>query len=111
LTISDIFYFVNQAMERDVVLKSEHYTLVESKDFWIKHKDFDIICNYTDKKIIVQNRKNNVTKLDVTDMDIAQFKVLWEKVKQYSENMLCNKFLKYFTSEDNTIKTIDQIDD
>lgn len=111
LTINDVFYFINQAMERGGTLKAVRYMVLENNDFWIEHKDFDIICHYNDKKITIMDEKNNAIELDVTDMEIAQFKVLWEKVKQYSQNILIDKFSKYFTSGDNAIRTIDQIDD
>lgn len=111
LTINDIFYFVNQAMERGDSLKAVRYMVLENDDFWIEHKDFDIYCHYNNKKITITHRRNNAIELDVTDMEIAQFRVLWEKVKQYSQNMLGDKFLTYFKEEDNSEKTIDDIDD
>lgn len=107
LTINDVFYFVNQAMERGNILKAAEL----SKFFCFIHKDFTIDCHKDDKKIVIDDNMNNIVKLDITDMEVAQLRVLWEKVKQYSQNMLVDKFSKYFTSGDNAIRTIDQIDD
>ena len=109
LTINDIFYFVNQAIEHEDNLRACRDYL--SHNVFITHKDFDIFSHKENNEIVIKDGPHNSVRLKVTNMELAQFRVLWEKVKQYSENMLCNKFLKYFTSEDNTVKTIDQIDD
>lgn len=107
LTINDVFYFVNQAMERGAVLNAGHY----SPTFWISCNNFNICHEDKQKKIIIGNGKFNDVELNISDIESAQFKVLWEKVKQYSKNMLVDKFLTYFKKEDNSEKTIDDIDD
>lgn len=108
LTINDIFYFINEVMERGGVLKAGKCS---SSKFLFIHKDFTIYCHADDKEIEIDDNVNNTVKLDITDMEAAQLRVLWEKVKLYSENTLANKLSKYFTSGDNAIRTIDQIDD
>ena len=108
LTINDVFYFINEVMERGGTLKA---TKSSSSKFCFVHKDFTIYCHADDKEIEIDDNVNNTVKLDITDLEAAQLRVVWEKVKLYSENILANKFSKYFTSGDNAIRTIDQIDD
>lgn len=108
LTINDVFYFINEVMERGGTLKAGKCS---SSKFLFIHKDFTIYCHTDDKEIEIDDNMNNTVKLDITDMEVAQLRVLWEKVKQYSKNMLVDKFLTYFKEEDNSEKTIDDIDD
>lgn len=108
LTINDIFYFINQAMEHEDTLKAEKCS---SSKFYFTHKDFTIYCHADDKEIEIDDGVNNTIKLNITSLEAAQLRVVWEKVKLYSENMLANKLLNYFKEEDNSEKTIDDIDD
>lgn len=109
LTINDVFYFVNQAMEREYDLKVLEYININS--YYISFKDFEIGCNPIEKTITIRNNTNNSVYFNITDIELAQFRLLWEKVKLYSQDRFVDKFLKYFTSGDNAIRTLDQIDD
>lgn len=109
LTINDVFYFVNQAIEHDANLRASEPGYA---NFWINCDGFDIFCMENNKTIVIRTYRLNEVKLDVTDMEIAQFRVLMEKVKEYSKNKAIDEFLNHFVKEeDNSEKTIDDIDD
>lgn len=108
LTINDVFYFINQAIEHDADLYAGSSGFYPSA-IWISCNGFEIYCG--EKTITIRTYKLNEVELDVTDMEIAQFRVLWEKVKEYSKNKTIDSFLNCFKEEDNCEKTIDDIDD
>lgn len=110
-TINDVFYFINQAIEHDADLCASELGFCPSK-IWINCNGFDITAYYgkNEKTITIQTYKLNSVRLNITDIEAAQFRVLWEKVKEYSKNKTIDKFLNCFR-EDNSKKTIDDIDD
>ena len=103
LTISDVFYFVNQAIEKGIKISVDFYDRIENKDFEISSLGHNIIR--------IENHYGQCVDIEVSDMEQAQFNVLVEKVKEYSRNQLTESFLNYFKEEDTSEKTIDDIDD
>ncbi len=112
LTISDIFFFVNQSMEKEMRLR-----VLSFDDFGfdseinIRCDNFNIYFNKKTNEITLSANNLNSVTFHISDMEAAQYMVLLEKVKEYSKNKAIDSFLNYFKEEDNTPKTMDNIDD
>lgn len=106
LTISDIFFFVNQSMEKEMRLR-----VLGSDEIIMNCENFNICFNRKTNKITLYADRLNSVTFHISDMEAAQYMVLLEKVKEYSKNKTIDSFLNYFKEEDNTPKTMDNIDD
>lgn len=117
ITMNDIIAFVDNAMSRNLGMEAHTEKSIYFPQISIL-KDRDNKINFVLKNkenigyylvVSCYNDYNNIALKDLSDTEIATFKLMCARVKEYSQNKLRSYFWNFF-KEDEKSPTIDDLD-
>ena len=114
--MNDIIAFVEKAMERNLNVKvwgeyggidiaqqnSDKY--IEIKPVWIERDNFKEIC-------IIKQEFNYYILNNLTELEVASFKFLCARAREYSINKTLEYFNNFFKEEESKLTDINDLDD
>jgi len=116
VTMNDIIAFVEKAMECNFNVK-----------VWGECGEIDVVQknpDNPDKRIEIRSEDNSFKAISIntygfnhyiinnlTELEIASFKLLFAKAKEYSTNKTLEYFNNFFKEEDSKLKDINDLDD
>lgn len=116
ISMNDIIAFVEKAMECNLNVKvwgeygeidiaqQNHDKYIEIRPVWIEKDNFEAIC-------ISKPELNYYILNNLTELEVASFKFLCAKVREYSMNKTLEYFNNFFKEEDSKLKDINDLDD
>ena len=121
VTMNDIIAFIERAMKENLNIRTTH------REWGSNLKEYVInIYNSNEDLFVIQylsaelnkNKKNNTVQIskglldlvdiEVSDMDIALFKVEVLKAEKYSKNKVIEAFNNFFEKDDSNLKNNDK---
>lgn len=122
VTMNDIIAFIERAMKENLDIKTtyrewnslEEYVI----DIYNSNEDLFVI-QYLNNKESLDEKSNfiqiskgllNWVDIEVSEMDIALFRVEVLKAEKYSKNKVIEAFNKFFEKDDSKSTTIDDLD-
>ena len=110
--MNDIIVFIDNAIDRNLIMEGHlddefgYYPQIRIK----KNNDIILFCLQESNMLISKDGVNNSIFIkNLSEIDIATFKLMCAKVKEYSENKLIECFWDFF-KEDEKIPTINDLD-
>jgi hypothetical protein len=121
ITMADIIAFIERAMKENFEIRTTY------RDWSSDFKEYVInIYNSDEDLFVIQyseespNKKDNIIQIskgvldwvdiEVSDMDIALFKVEVLKAQEYSKNKVIEAFNNFFDKEETQFKDINDLD-
>jgi hypothetical protein len=121
ITMADIIAFIERAMKENFEIRTTY------RDWSSDFKEYVInIYNSDEDLFVIQyseespNKKDNIIQIskgvldwvdiEVSDMDIALFKVEVLKAQEYSKNKVIEAFNNFFDKEETRFKDINDLD-
>ena len=122
VTMNDIIAFIEKAMKKNLNIRTTH------REWSSNFEEYVINVYNSDEELFViqylnegsSNKKNNVIQIsksllnwvdiEVSEMDIALFRVEVLKAEKYSKNKVIEAFNKFFEKDDSKSTTIDDLD-
>ena len=122
VTMNDIIAFIERAMKENLDIKTTHREWGSLEEYVINiynsNEDLFVIQYLNNKESL--DEKNNVIQIsksllnwvdiEVSEMDIALFKVEILKAEKYSKNKVIEAFNNFFEKDDSKPTTIDDLD-
>jgi hypothetical protein len=119
--MNDIIAFIERAMKENLNIRTTHRNWGSFEEYVINiynSNEDSFVIQYLNEEIL--NKKNNVIQIskgllnwvdiEVSEMDIALFKVEILKAEKYSKNKVIEAFNNFFEKDDSKPTTIDDLD-
>ena len=122
VTMNDIIAFIERAMKKNLDIRTTHREWGSNLEEYVisiynSNKDLFVIQHLSTEK--TPNKKDNTVQIskglldwidiEISEMDIALFKVEVLKAEKYSKNKVIEAFNNFFEKEDSKL-TIDDLD-
>ena len=120
ITMNNIIDFVHKAIRKNYRLdvSDDNIYVFNKNDDTInfaaihEYRNFkDFSSNENITGILICNNYGGRIQINLTPKDIAKFKLLCEEAKEYSEEILINKFNSFFSEDEITINDLDSEDE
>ena len=123
VTMNDIIAFIERAMKENLNIRTTHREWGSNLEEYViniynSNEDLFIIQYLSTEKSL--NKKDNTVQIskglldwvdiEVSEMDIALFKVEILKAEKYSKNKVIEAFNNFFEKDDSKPTTIDDLD-
>ena len=107
ITMNDVISFINTAMQKELIMEG----YVDIPQITVLENEAAILFRLQKKGLYIINRRyNSVCIEDLSEKEVAEFKLMITKVKEYSQNKLRNYFWNFFDDKDEKSFTIDDLD-
>lgn len=122
VTMNDIIAFIERAMKENLNIRTTHREWGSFEEYVIdiynSNEDLFVI-QYLSNKESPDKKINSIqiskglldwVDIEISEMDIALFKVEVFKAQEYSKNKVIEAFNSFFEEEENSPKTINDLD-
>ena len=124
VTMNDIIAFIERAMKENLNIRTTHRNWGSNLEEYViniynSNEDLFVIQYLSSNKENVDGKSNSIqiskglldwVDIEVSDMDIALFKVEILKAEKYSKNKVIEAFNNFFEKDDSKPTTIDDLD-
>ena len=124
VTMNDIIAFIERAMKENLNIRTTHRNWGSNLEEYVvniynSNEDLFVIQYLSSNKENVDGKSNSIqiskglldwVDIEVSDMDIALFKVEVLKAEKYSKNKVIEAFNNFFEKDDSKPTTIDDLD-
>lgn len=123
VTMNDIIAFIERAMKENLNIRTTHrewgsnleeyvINIYNSNEdlFIIQYLSTELNKNKKDNTVQISKGLLDWVDIEVSEMDIALFKVEILKAEKYSKNKVIEGFNNFFEKDDSKPKTIDDLD-
>ena len=124
VTMNDIIAFIERAMKENLNIRTTHREWGSNLEEYVIHiynsnEDLFLIQYLSSNKENVDGKSNSIqiskglldwVDIEVSEMDIALFKVEVLKAEKYSKNKVIEAFNNFFGEEENKVVNINDLD-
>ena len=123
VTMNDIIAFIEKAMKENLNIRTTHREWGSFEEYVISiynsNEDLFVIQYLSSNKESVDGKSNSIqiskglldwVNIEISEMDIALFKVEVLKAEKYSKNKVIEAFNNFFEKDDSKPTTIDDLD-
>ena len=124
VTMNDIIAFIERAIKENLNIRTTHRNWGSNLEEYViniynSNEDLFVIQYLSNNKESVNGKSNSIqiskglldwVDIEVSDMDIALFKVEVLKAEKYSKNKVIEAFNNFFEKDDSKPTTIDDLD-
>ena len=124
VTMNDIIAFIERAMKENLNIRTTHREWGSNLEEYVIHiynsnEDLFLIQYLSSNKENVDGKSNSIqiskglldwVDIEISEMDIALFKVEVLKAEKYSKNKVIEAFNNFFGEEENKVVNINDLD-
>ena len=124
VTMNDIIAFIERAMKENLNIRTTHREWDSNLEEYVIHiynsnEDLFLIQYLSSNKENVDGKSNSIqiskglldwVDIEISEMDIALFKVEVLKAEKYSKNKVIEAFNNFFGEEENKVVNINDLD-